>query len=449
MTGRTARIFSLLMLILLMFFVFGCAGEKEGGPITLNIWIMPNSLEPIKDMEEVLKSFEDENPNIKVKVTSVDWGAAWTKITTAATSKDVPDIVQLGSTWVGAISSMNALEDLQPRIAEIGGAKAFVPAAWTSSGISGSGQVTAIPWIVDARAIYYRTDVLKAANLKAANLDTWDSFDKSLAKIKDSNIIIEGVTITPLGISGKNDWNVVHNIAPWIWAAGGDFLTPDYKHSALDSDEALKGVMFYISFVKKGYTPLEYLELNTAQVSSNFNQGTCAMYFDGPYEVKTLTTPPQQGGAAESITARNFGVVPNPKGPKGRFTFIGGSNLAIFKASKHKDEAWKVIKHLIKKESQLAYCKACGFLPSRMEVFNDPYFSVDPKRRVFKEAIKYGRTYPCIPSWGLLEPTLTRRFGIMWDYVTGTDGPIDPQEIKKYLKLAKDEVEAVLSQSSQ
>ena len=78
-----------------------------------------------------------------------------------------------------------------------------------------------------------------------------------------------------------------------------------------------------MSLVKDGYVPSEYLELNTAQVSANFNSGACAMYFDGPYEAKTLTRPVSEGGASGSLAAKNFSVVGYPKGPNGRFTFVG------------------------------------------------------------------------------------------------------------------------------
>ncbi|MBI5700291.1 sugar ABC transporter substrate-binding protein [Candidatus Saganbacteria bacterium] len=442
------KFIAVFCLVLLSMSLISCApSKKEGGPVTLKLWMMPNSLEPQKDMEEVLKDFEDVNPNIKIKVTVLDWGAAWTKITTAATSNDVPDIVQLGSTWVGSISGMGALWDMKDKAAELGGEKAFVPAAWKTSGIVGSGQVTAVPWIVDARALFYRTDVFKKLGLTAKDIDTWQSFESSLKKIKEAKLTIEGLEILPLGMSGKNDWNVVHNLAPWIWASGGDFLAPDMKTSLLNDKEAVDAILFYVNLAKQGLVPPEYLELNTAQVSSNFNNGSVAMYFDGPYEVRTLTTPPAQGGASDSITARNFAVVPYPKGPKGRYTFVGGSNLAIFNASKNKDAAFKVLKYLtIDPKAQLAYTKACGFLPAYKKVFDDPYFSVDPARKIFKDAIIYGKAYPCITAWGMLEPILTRRFGILWDYVTGSKAEIDRAEIQNQLELAKREMEAILSQ---
>ncbi len=441
------KVLFLVLMIAIALTSVSCSSGEEEGVTTLRMWVMPNSLEPLTHLEDVLVPFKKANPDIKVKITVIDWGAAWTKITTAATSHDVPDIVQLGSTWVGAISAMEALEDLSSRVPEIGGGAAFVPAAWKTSGLAGSGKITAIPWIVDCRALYYRTDVFKKVGLTRSNLSTWNGFKNSLDKIKKANLTIEGLKIEAYGMPGKNDWNVVHNLSPWIWAAGGDYLAKDNKTSVINSKAALKGIMFYLNLAKAGYVPKDYLELNTAQVSSNFNNGSVGVYFDGPYEVKTLTTPPAQGGASDGVTARNFAVSPYPRGPKGRYTFIGGSNLAIFKSSKKKEAAWKLVKYLTSnKKAQLEYTKYCGFLPSRREVFKHPYYSINPARRVLKEAIKYGKTYPPIAGWGLLEPILTRRFGIMWDYVTGTEGPLKEEEIKRQLDIAKQEIEAVLSQ---
>lgn len=428
--------------------VWGCAPAQKTNEKVVELWVMPNSLNPIGDLEEILKPFE-EKTGIKVRITSVDWGAGWSKITTAATSGDVPDLAQLGSTWVSAITGMGAMEEISPEaIASLGGSKAFVPVAWQTTGIEGSGKVTAIPWFVDARGLFYRKDALAKAGVSAKELETWDSFKIALNKLYKADLVFDGQPMAPLGISGKNDWNVIHNLAPWIWMAGGDFLAPDRKTSILDSDAVFEGISYYISLVRENYVPIEYLELNTAQVSANFNSGACAMYFDGPYEVKTLTRPASEGGAGGSPAAKNFAVVGYPRGPKGKYTFVGGSTLGIFKQAKHKAEAFQVIKYLTSKAPQIAYAKVSGFLPAREEAFGDPYFAADPNRKVFKEAVYYGKTYPPIPSWGLLEPILTRRLGILWDYVTASK-EYNPQAIREQLRLAKKEVETILSQGAE
>lgn len=90
------------------------------GQKTLEVWIMPNSGQPAEDFKALVAPFERAN-NVEVKVTVLDWGVAWTRITAAATSGVGPDITQLGTTWVGAISAMGVLEPLDDVLQALGG----------------------------------------------------------------------------------------------------------------------------------------------------------------------------------------------------------------------------------------------------------------------------------------------------------------------------------------
>ena len=121
--------------------------------------------------------------------------------------------------------------------------------------------------------------------------------------------------------------------------------------------------------------------------------------------------------------------------------------MAIFKNSKNPDAAWKVIKYLVSQKAQVDYAKATGFLPAVKSAFDDPFFSSDPYRSKFKESVKYGRTYPCIPAWGLIEPILTRRLGIIWDHVLVAEDENLRAVIKEGLDAAAKEINSVLKQS--
>src|SRR5437763_967364 len=78
-----------------------------------------------------------------------------------------PDVTQLGTTWVGGISAAGALK---PYTAEelrgLGGRDAFLRASWTATQLVGADAPTAVPWFVDIRAIFYRTDVLQRVHLE-------------------------------------------------------------------------------------------------------------------------------------------------------------------------------------------------------------------------------------------------------------------------------------------
>lgn len=158
-------------------------------PVTLNAWVMPNSPKPDADFLKTLEPYLKEHPNVTMKVTVLDWGSAWTKITTAATSGEGPDLLQLGSTWVPAIASMGGIDKVTDKVADVGGAEAFLPAIWTTTSIAGDSEVYGVPWFVDARAIYYRTDVFKQAGVDTATaFKDWDSFKSALQAVNGQTV---------------------------------------------------------------------------------------------------------------------------------------------------------------------------------------------------------------------------------------------------------------------
>jgi len=435
-----------VLLVMLMMLSAGCGGGKSG-PVTLKMWIMPNSQEPVNDLQSVLAPFLKANPDIKIDIVSLDWGSAWSKLTTAATSSDVPDIVQIGSTWMGAIASMGALDDITDRFTSENLKNKYVPLSISNIGIAKAGKAFSLPWVVDVRALFFRTDVLSQLKISPRELDTWQSLDGVLNKIKKANLVINGKKVAPLGITGKNDWNIIHNIAPWIWMAGGSFIDNDLTKSNVASKASIDGFDYYVDFVRKGYVPISCLEQNTAQISSGFNNGLYAIYFDGPYALRTLTLPPERGGSSNLPVAKNFGLCVYPRSPSGkRITYGGGSNLAMFKASRNKDAAWRVIKYLsLNKDAQIAYAQLTGFLPASKEAFGDPYFRNDPYRKVFVDSVQYARNYPAIERWAQLETVVfPRRLGIIWNKIVENPVGFKKPQLQEELNLLQDEINTLL-----
>jgi len=128
-----------------------------------------------------------------------------------------------------------------------------------STHFHGDKKIYALPWFAEARAAYYRTDVFKAAGVDPRDaFANWDSFKQAMRKINGQ--MVNGKKIAALGYPGKNDHNVVHNLAPWIWNAGGDFLTADRKRSSVNTPEVAKAIDYYTSFALEGLVPKAALE---------------------------------------------------------------------------------------------------------------------------------------------------------------------------------------------
>jgi multiple sugar transport system substrate-binding protein len=411
----------------------------------ITLWVMPNTPDPDKDLKRLLKGFELENPGVKVEIAVLDWGSAWTKITTAATAKTGPDLVQLPTTWAASITEMGALISLDSLLAEIGGPSKYMEASLEYAKPRASDSVTSLPWFLDVRPAFYRKDVLSRLDIDPETVVSWEAFSATLLKIKSANMSIEGTEVEPMAYPGKNDWNVIHNFAPWIWGAGGSFLNATATASNIGSDESIRGIMFYLNLVRQGYNKKKNLEKNTAQVSADFDEGRSSFWFDATTKTIYLQRPQFLGGTGQTVAGRNYGVMLPPTSPIRRepYYFIGGSNLAVFNFSKNKNEALKLLRYLAgRKQTQLRFARMSGFLPSLKESFADNYFTENPDNRVFLEMVKRGRPYPSVHYWGEIETSiLMRRFGNIFDLITESKDGVWPEaEIINEIKETDKEI---------
>jgi len=414
--------------------VLSCEDDysTERQKTVLQMWIMPNSLDPEADMDRILRNFELENPGIKVEVTVLDWSVAWTKITTAATTSNGPDILQMPTTWAASVTQMGALLSLDSLLELAGGDSVFVPSAMRFARPIGSDSVTSFPWFLDVRPLYFRRDVLAQIGVKSTDIVTWNDFKKTLKKIQQAKLVIEGIPVEPIGYPGKHDWNVIHNFAPWIWGAGGDFLDSTATRSTIADSASIAGIMFYLDLVRMGYNNRRNLGKNTSQVSSDFDEGRFAFWFDATNKTIYLDSPRFLGGQAKSVTARNYSCMLPPSSPKGNepWYFAGGSNLSIFRFTQHKRESKALLRYLTTRaDVQLSMSRTTGFLPALNVTYEYPFFKEDEKRQIFQQMAMHSKSYPAVHYWGEIETDiLLRRFGNIFDLITASPSDQWPEK---------------------
>ena len=358
MTRRiSSRLFIVVAAIALAVAVAAC-GSKSGSSSTkaaaapakdlrgasVTMWIMNNGPNPVGDTERILAPFEQQT-GVKVNVKLVGWDVQLDRIRNAAVSGTGPDITQAGTTQVPFFAALGGFTDLSPYVSQIGGSGGYAGGIWKTTQVTGRNGTWAVPWFTEARAVYYRKDALKAAGIDPATAFTdWDSFNQTLIKLKQVQKV-GGKSIKPFGGAGKKAFDLVHSIAPFVWAAGGNELTPDYKQSAIDSPQAQQGVEYYANLIREGVFDTSALEKDGQGVENMFKGGQLAVWIGGPWVLQAASRPDDKTWSAAARA--NLGVAPLPKGPTGKaFAFVGGSNLMMFKTAKNKDAAWAVIKYL-------------------------------------------------------------------------------------------------------
>jgi multiple sugar transport system substrate-binding protein len=411
---------------------------------TINFWIMPNGPQPQQDMEKTVAPFEQQT-GIKVNVEVVGWDVQLDRIKNAAVSGQGPDVTQAGTTQVPFFAALGGFEDLSSRISQIGGQSAYAPGVWQTTQLHGQDGTYAVPWFTEARAIYYRKDVLKKAGIDPATAFTdVNAFQQTLQTIKDKVPTIGGKPISPFGMPGKKAFDLVHHVMPFVWDDGGAELSSDASKSTINSAQAEQGVGFVANLVKKGLFDKSMLERDGTQVENQFKGGRLAVWIGGPWVLSTISRTDDKNWVPAA--RKNVGVAPMPSGPDGKaFTFVGGSNLMMLKSSQHKNEAWALIKYLSGDSVQKQYADLLSFFPARLKP-QEEVGNSDDNHKAFYAAIKQGRTYAPIAQWASIENAYKGRFGNILDSAAGQGKPYSPGEVKSELDAAAKEADAFLAQ---
>jgi multiple sugar transport system substrate-binding protein len=399
------------------------AADKAQPPkqTTLRVWIMPNGPGDNRaDFMGLVRPFTDAHPQLKVETTVIPWGEALGKIQEAVAGGPKPDLVQLGTTWVATFAATGSLLDLTGKFDE----KPFPPQVLATTGIDGdpksAGKRFAMPWLLDTRALYYNRELCAKAGINPKkDLATWDSFKAALKKLK--HVKVKGKPVEPLGIPMAN-WNIIHNLSPWIWGAGGGFVPLNEKEPGIGSKETLEGIEYYAGLYRDGLVSAEADQADEARVAEMLRKGTVAITIAFP----TQGLPPDR-----------FGIAAVPAGPKGHFAFLGGSSIGVFESSKHQAEAVDLIRFLSTAAAQVDYSTRTGLLPAAAARPEELHGKLDPIRAAFVKQIQFGKSYPSIVGWGDIETVLRDGLNAVWS-LDKAPGKFDTAAAQKKLdQMAK------------
>ena len=339
---------------------------------TINIWAQGGEGDALPAFA---KEFEAANPGVKINVTAIPWDAAHNKYQTAIAGGTTPDVAQMGTTWMGDF------------------ADAFVPTPTsidTSVFFSGSVQSTVVggtaygvPWSGDTRVVYYRKDLLAKAGYTTFPT-TQDDF-KALAKAMQTKAGAKWGVNLPAG--GTDSFQSMLFVA---WSAGAELMNKDQTKWTLDTPEWVDAMKYYQGFFKDGIASPSPNTGAGAQDAA-FVDGSIPMFIGSPGEIQSLI---KAGGPGFED---KFGVAMVPKA-KSSTSFVGGSNLVVFKNSKNQDSAWKFILWLSKPEVQIKWRTASGDLPLVTSAWNDPSLAGDPKMTVIGDQLDSGNSPPQVPT---------------------------------------------------
>ena len=347
---------------------------------TVRFWAMGREGEIV---QQLLPEFERRHPGVRVEVQQFPWTSAHEKLLTAFAADALPDLCQLGNTWVPEFAALGALEALDSRVgaSRVIDAGDYFPGIWDTNKIEG--RVRGIPWYVDTRVLFYRSDLLRKAGFSKPPR-TWQEWEHALAAVKKLDGPAHYAILLPL-----NEFEPLLALAlqlpePMLGEDGrrGRFSSPDFR----------RALGFYAQMFRQQWAPA----LSAAALSNvwdEFGRGYFSFYMSGPWNIEEFKRRLPAHRQGDWMTA----ALPGPDGP-GAST-AGGSSLVIFRSSRHAEAAWRFIEYLSEPAVQVRFNALSGNLPPRRSAWQDERLAADIHARAFRDQLERARPAPKIPEW--------------------------------------------------
>ncbi len=347
---------------------------------TVSFWAMGREGEVVA---QLLPEFERRHPTIHVDLQQLPWTAAHEKLLTAFAGDALPDICQLGNTWVPEFAALGALEPLDDRVSTsiTVAASDYFPGIWDTNVIDD--VLLGVPWYVDTRLLFYRKDLLAAAGYDAAPTD-WREWRAAMLAIKSKTGPDAYSILLPLDEFEPLLMLAIQQDDPLLDDRGtrGNFESAGFRE-AFD---------FYTSLFADDLAP----RMSDTQISNVWNEfanGFFTFYITGPWNIGEFKRRLPADLADKWMTA----PLPGLNGRGGGVA--GGTSLVLFRDSPNKDAAWLLIEYFSEPAVQLRFHELTGDLPPRRSVWDDPGLAADPYARAFREQLEHAKGTPKVAEW--------------------------------------------------
>jgi multiple sugar transport system substrate-binding protein len=402
----------------------GCS--RSGARRTLRFWAMGREGEVVS---ELLPDFLRENPGLQVRVEQLPWTAAHEKLLTAFAGDATPDLAQMGNTWLpemdalGALAPLSGLVDTQQSVAEAD----HFEGIWRTNVIDG--RLVGVPWYVDTRLLFYRSDLLREAGFERPPRDwaEWRRMQQALQA---------GAVKTPMLLP-------LNEFEPLL-ALGlqqrEPLLRDGGRYGNFESAGFQRALRWYAQTFELGLAPAANNN-EVANVAQEFGRGRFAFYITGPWNIGEFRRrlPP------EMETRWSTAPLPGPETGQGPgASTAGGSSLVIFRRSALKRDAARLVEYLCRPAVQQHFFALTGNLPPRRSSWSHAQLAGDPKARAFAEQLEHVKPAPAVPEWERIAwemqyfaEALVRRGGTTATTTSALDARVDAFLEKRRWMLAR------------
>jgi len=364
---------------LTLLFIGGCSTSRDQSG-TIEFWAVGAEGEHIR---KLIPEFERRNPGIKVRIQTIPWTAAHEKLLTAYAGNSMPDMYQLGNTWIPEFVALDAILELDSLVkaSETIGETNYFPGIWATNIIDG--KLYGIPWYVDTRVLFYRRDLLAQVGYPEAP-QTWDELLDASRRLVREKKATYGILLP------VNEW-----AGPVILGiqAGSSLLRDNNCYGNFSGAEFRRAFDYFLQFYRERLCPLGMSQVSN--IYQGFAEGFYAMLITGPWNIGEFLYRLPEDVRGNLATA----VLPAPEAGQPAFSLAGGSSLVVSKKSRKKNAVWKLIEYLSEAGTQIRFYDLTRDLPAVREAWEDSVLVNNRYVAAFHEQLQMVKATPKVPEW--------------------------------------------------
>lgn len=354
----------------------GGAGGYDGPNVSLKFWNGFTGGDG-PTMKALVDQFNSEHANIAVTMTTMQWADYYSKLPTAVTSGNGPDVGIMHVDSVATNAARNVIQPLDDVASALQLAESdFAPVPWNAGLYDGTRY--AIPLDVHPLGFYYNKDVMEQAGLDPENPPTDnDSYLAALDTLKGAGI--EGHWASPFPFTGGL------SLQSLIYQFGGSLFNEDGTSVTWGEDPAVQALTWWVDLIAQGYSPAkvdqdaDYIALKNGKTAFNWN---------GIWQINDLKQ-----------TDIGWGVAPLPN-IGGTAAAWAGSHQFVLPVQKEADDnkaqASRVFLNWISEQSQ-AWAEA-GQVPARNSARESEEFTSLEEQSALATQIDDLRFPPTVPG---------------------------------------------------
>ncbi len=378
----------------------------EDEPINLRFTIWSGHEAHLAMLNKFARSYRESHPNVTVQFYTIHERDYVDKVTIQLAGSNPPDAGWIFERSAPAFIEAGVLEDIGPVLRQT---PDYDLADLSESALrlwKEADAIYGIPFSTSPFFIIYNRDLFEAAGVErpdellAQGEWTWQALAEAAKSIAEATPPgVYGFESVDGTVYGRGFWPT---LAPIMRAYGGDVWNPEGKQCLFNSAESITAIQLYhdMVFVDRSAVP----------------PGEQADFFSGQ---SAITIAILSRLVKLKDASFEWGVVPLPSGPAGESPIIGQAAIAVFNASRHKDQALDFVAFMTNKENVTTMAEF--FPPARNSVLKSEAFLaanplLDPEsmEQSVAAAIQKGTVLPSHVEFPKIDLTTHTGFKNLW-----------------------------------